>query len=239
MRKLSAELSINKHSLPFAFIMEKGTIRDDGLDQPPLPPRSGGKYEDYLKGGVRVPRIDALRRFLEIVPDQAGITTTTGKCTRELFTLSDRKQHLYQIGSMGCASAMGLGLALNVERPIIVLDGDGAALMKMGNFATIGTYAPQNLIHIVLDNGVHDSTGGQATVSANVDFARIALACGYPHAASCDDLEGFEKAVKAALSTPGPHLVHMRIAPGSIKPLGRPTLSPLEVLKRFQEFLSE
>ena len=69
---------------------------------------------------------------------------------------------------MGCAGAMGLGVALNIGRPVVVLDGDGAALMKLGALATIGAQGPENLIHLVLDNGVHDSTGGQATVSANV-----------------------------------------------------------------------
>ncbi|WP_410965891.1 thiamine pyrophosphate-dependent enzyme, partial [Salmonella sp. SAL4438] len=77
---------------------------------------------------------------------------------------------------MGGASGMGLGVALNVSRPVVVLDGDGAALMKLGSFATIGAYAPANLIHVVLDNGVHDSTGGQPTVSPGVDFAGVALA---------------------------------------------------------------
>src|SRR3546814_4314128 len=117
--------------------------------------------------------------LLSIVPDEAAIVATTGKCGRELFTLADGEQHLYQVGSMGCASAMGLGVALNVRRPVIVLDGDGAALMKMGSMATIGAEAPANLIHILLDNGVHDSTGGQQTASPGVDFARVALACGY------------------------------------------------------------
>ena len=87
---------------------------------------------------------------------------------------------------MGCASAMGLGVALNTARPVVVLDGDGAALMKMGSLATIGAQAPANLVHVVLDNGVHDSTGGQATVSPIVDFAGVALACGYASGAACD-----------------------------------------------------
>src|SRR5258708_33984787 len=83
------------------------------------------------------------------------------------------------------ASGMALGVALNVSMPVVVLDGDGAALMKLGSFATIGAYAPAGLIHIVLDNGVHDSTGGQPTGSAPVDFAGVAPPCGYRHAASC------------------------------------------------------
>jgi len=163
---------------------------------------------------------------------------TTGKSGRELFTIADREQHIYQVGSMGGASAMGLGVALNVARPIVVVDGDGAALMKMGNMATIGAQAPKNLIHVLADNGVHDSTGGQATVSGGVDFAKIALACGYASAASADDLGGFARAMEAAYASDGPHMVHIRIQPGSLEKLGRPTVSPDTVARRFKAFLA-
>ena len=104
---------------------------------------------------------------------------------------------------MGGASAMGLGVALHTPRPVVVLDGDGAALMKLGNLATIGSRAPANLVHVVLDNGVHDSTGGQATVSASVDFAAVALACGYASGASCDSLRGFEHGAGREPRRPG------------------------------------
>ena len=224
--------------LPFALVMEKDSVRDDGLDQPPPSPRPGGQRQDHVTGGPRPKRIAVLERVLAAVPESAAIIATTGKCGRELFTLADRPQHLYQVGSMGCASAMGLGVALNYARPVVVLDGDGAALMKMGSLATIGAQAPENLIHIVLDNGVHDSTGGQATVSATVDFADVALACGYGTGASCDDVGGFDAAVTAALRTPGPHLIHMRIAPGSMENLGRPTVPPHEVAQRFKAFVT-
>ncbi len=130
-------------------------------------------------------------------------------------------------------------MALNVRRPVVVLDGDGAALMKMGTMATIGAYAPPNLVHVVLDNGVHDSTGGQATVSPNVDFAAVAAACGYGTAALCDGLDGFERALRATLDAPGPHLIHVRIVPGSMPNLGRPTVKPPEVARRFRDFLAE
>src|SRR3546814_3214937 len=113
--------------------MEKGTVAEEVLDDAPHPAAPAGRYEDLTGGGERPTRIAALERLLSIVPDAAAIVATTGKCGRELFTLADREQHLYQVGSMGCASAMGLGVALNVRRPVIVLDGDGAALMKMGD----------------------------------------------------------------------------------------------------------
>src|SRR5262249_50282923 len=170
-----------------------------------------------------------LELFLQRVDPEAAVVATTGKCGRELFTLADREQHLYQVGSMGGAAGMGLGVALNTSRPVVVLDGDGAALMKLGAMATIGAYSPLNLTHILLDNGVHDSTGGQATVSPGVDFAAVALACGYRYAASADSVGGFEAAMSGAKAAGGPALVHLRIAPGSMEKLGRPTVAPADV----------
>ena len=221
---------------PFAWVLKKGDIADTPLTQPPPHVRAHGRRDRFERGGERPKREHALARILNLVDERAAIIATTGKCGRELFTLADRPQHLYQVGSMGGASGMGLGVALNVERPVVVLDGDGAALMKLGSVATIGAYAPKNLIHVVLDNGVHDSTGGQQTVSASVDFAAVALDCGYAYAASCDDLEGLEQAWRG--SHGGPSLIHLRIAPGSMEKLGRPTISPTEVALRFKSFLA-
>jgi phosphonopyruvate decarboxylase len=217
--------------------MAQGSVRDDGLDQPPAPSRPPGGRVDLCDHGPRPARAAALERLLAVVPDEAAIVATTGKTGRELFTLADREQHLYLVGSMGCASGVGLGVALNAKRPVIVIDGDGAALMKLGTLATIGAAAPERLVHLVLDNGVHDSTGGQATVSPTVDFAGVALACGYRRAASCDSLAGFEAALADALAAPGPALVHLRIAPGSMAKLGRPTVKPYEVARRFRSFV--
>ncbi|MDA0661276.1 MAG: phosphonopyruvate decarboxylase [Proteobacteria bacterium] len=224
--------------LPYAFIMANGSVAPEGLEETPALATPGDNLNDYTTGGDRPTRCDTLERLLKVTPDNAGIVCTTGKSGRELFTIDDRKQHIYQVGSMGSASAMGLGIAVNVDRPIVVIDGDGAALMKMGNMATIGAQEPRNLIHVLVDNGVHDSTGGQATVSGGVDFARIALACGYASAASADDLGGFEKALKAACASDGPHMVHIRIQPGSLEKLGRPTVSPDAVARRFKAFLA-
>ncbi len=234
----AAEAEIERSSLPFAFIMEKGAVREGGPDPKAPRLRPTGVRHDLRDHGPRSSRASVLERFLGLVPDVAAVIATTGKCGRELFTLTDRPQHFYQVGSMGCASPMGLGAALNTARPVVVLDGDGAALMKMGAMATIGAWAPGNLIHVVLDNGVHDSTGGQSTVSASVEFADVALACGYAAAALCDSLSGFEKAFTAASAVPGPHLIHARIAPGSLPNLGRPTVKPFEVARRFKAFLA-
>ena len=233
-----AEEAMAANALPFALIMEKGSVRDDGLDQPDQPARPCGEIEDLREGGERPARIDLLRRVQARAPAEAAIVATTGKTGRELFTCEDRPQQLYQVGSMGCASAMGLGIALNTARPVLVLDGDGAALMKLGTMATIGAYAPGNLIHVLLDNGVHDSTGGQATVSPNVDFAAVAQACGYPRAFRCDSEAGFARALDAAVGEgPRPVLIHALIAPGSLAELGRPTIAPCEVARRFRSFI--
>ncbi len=226
-------------SLPYGLIMAKGAVHDDGLNEPRQPERPEGSYHERLANTARPSRTQALETILNSVPDTAAIVATTGKSGRELFTLADREQHLYQVGSMGCASAMGLGVALNTPKPVIVLDGDGAALMKMGNMATVGAQAPENLIHIVLDNGVHDSTGGQSTVSPSVDFAGVAICCSYRSGWACDELGGLMQALTHCLGEPGPHLIHLRMTPGSPKELGRPTVKPPEVARRFKTFLAK
>ncbi|HEX7854529.1 MAG TPA: phosphonopyruvate decarboxylase [Sphingobium sp.] len=229
---------MDEQGLPFAFVMAKGDVADSGLDQPARALLPAGRRADYRTGGERPSRAAVLALFLTLTDDATAVIATTGKSGRELFTLADREQHLYQVGSMGGAAGMGLGVALNSSRRVVVIDGDGAALMKLGTMATIGAEGPGNLVHILLDNGVHDSTGGQATVSASVDFAGVALACGYGYAASCDDEQGFSRAWGEAMTARRPALIHMRIRPGSMEKLGRPTVSPDKVAQRFKAFLA-
>ncbi len=235
----AAWASMDATGLPYALVMHEGSVAEAGLDEPTRPKHPQGAHHDHTTAADRPTRAAILERLLATIPPDAAIVATTGKCGRELFTLADRKQHIYQVGSMGCASGMGLGVALNATRPVIVLDGDGAALMKLGTLATIGAQAPANLIHILLDNGVHDSTGGQATVSPGVDFPTLALACGYRAAHAVDDAPGFDAAFRTALASPGPTLIHARIRPGSMKGLGRPTIPPHEVAQRFKAFLTQ
>ena len=141
------------------------------------------------------------------------------------------------VGSMGSASAFALGLSLQQpQRHVTVVDGDGAVLMRMGNLATIGAYAPPTFLHVVLDNEVHDSTGGQSTVSRGVSFAAVAQACGYRRVVSTDD----SRLLHSALATPrfdGPALIHFRIRPGAPKDLPRPDVSPSDVFRRLQSWL--
>ena len=220
---------------PYALVMEKGVCEAHPLERT-ADKRStdAGAIQDY--GHARPPsqrptRADALRALIDATTDDnTVIIATTGYTGRELYAIADRPSHLYMVGSMGCGSSLGLGLAL--ARPdlrVVVVDGDGAALMRMGNLATVGAYAPNNLVHLLLDNEAHDSTGAQATVTSCTDFAAIASACGYHSVCrtdACDDLAPF-------LDTgDGAWFMHMKIRTGTIDPLPRPTMKPPEVLDR-------
>ena len=221
----------------FAFVMADGSVAEEKLTVPPARPAVWIKAMPPRTGGPLPTRAQILERFLALAGEERAVIATTGKTGRELFMLHDRPQHFYLVGSMGGAAGVGLGVALNTARPVTVLDGDGASLMKLGTLATIGAYAPGNLLHILLDNGVHDSTGGQPTVSGMVDFAAIAAACGYRHAVTCDSLAAFDELFMQLSAMPGPALLHVKIQPGSLSKLIRPTVKPPEVASRFKAFL--
>ncbi len=191
-----------------------------------------------LKTGKELPtRYAVLEALVGAMPTKAAVIATTGKCGRELYSVADKNQHFYMVGSMGSASAIGLGVAVNSDRPVVVVDGDGAALMRLGTMATAGMLQPANYIHLLLDNETHDSTGGQPTGSHTVDFCALAAACGYETATSCDDTGTFITAFNKCLKASGPHLLHCRIKPGSIANLIRPATAPAEVARRFRAFL--
>ena len=236
-----AQAFLTRERRPYALVMRKGTVSPHPLSNRPAPERTraarieGASVEDCATA-VRPNRAQALARIIDASPERGSVViATTGFSGRELYAAGDRANQLYMVGSMGCASSLGLGLAL--ARPdlhVIVIDGDGAGLMRMGNLATVGAYAGGNLSHVLLDNEAHDSTGAQATVSAGIDFAAIAQACGYAvaaRAAHLDDLSAF-------LTRPrgdGPRFVHMKITTGTIDKLPRPAITPAAVLERLLE----
>ncbi len=225
--------------VPFAFVAKQGAFSDTVLREPAFPTAVKSSVEPSGMDPRRPARFEVLEWLLALVSDEAAIIATTGKCGRELHTLGDRPQHLYMVGAMGSASAVGLGVALNSNRPVVVLDGDGAALMRLGTLATIGAYRPSNLLHVILDNGVHDSTGGQKTVAPMIDFAAVGAACGYRHVMRCEGLDGFAEGFARLSEAPGPNLLHLPIAPGSLAKLGRPGLPPFEVARRFAAFVQD
>lgn len=143
------------------------------------------------------------------------------------------------VGSMGCISSLGLGLAMTrPDKKVIVIDGDGSALMRMGAFATNAYYQPGNLLHILMDNNVHDSTGGQATVSHIVDFAAVAASVSYPVTMRISTLQELKDAVNAWKEQGNLTFIHLQIAQGSPEALGRPTVKPYEVKDRLLKFIS-
>ena len=160
------------------------------------------------------------------------VVASTGYTGRELYALEDRASHFYMVGSMGCASSLALGLALSCPQfKVLVVDGDGAALMRLGNLSMIGSYKPPNLFHLLLDNEVHDSTGSQKTTSKNTNLAKIAVGCGYQEVWSTDDPKEVRTAMeqKKGMSLT---FVHVKTSPGSANTLPRPSMTPPEIKTR-------
>lgn len=236
-----ADASIGERERPYALLVRKGRFaacKPAPVEAPPRPPRAAPRSAWRSPPAARPSRHQALERVARLVPERNSVViATTGYTGRELYALGDRAHQLYMVGSMGCASSFGLGLALTrPDLTVVVLDGDGAALMRMGNLATLGAYRPPNLIHLLLDNEVHDSTGGQATVARDIAFAAIAAACGYAHVSEGDDLSLLEQALTRPAGA-GPVFVHLKIAPGVAATPPRPGLAPADVLRRLMNHI--
>mgnify|MGYP001186832647 CR=1 FL=1 len=180
-------------------------------------------------------RKQAINIVCEAVDKHALIISSTGKISRELYEIHpNRKNNFAMTGSMGCALPIGFGLSLaKRNKKIVVLDGDGAALMKMGNYATVGHYKPSNLVHIVLDNESHESTGGQQTVSNTVKLDKIAMVSGYMTSSKVKTAIGLKRALKKIYRRKGPHAILVKVASKSNKDLIRVGLIPAEIKKRF------
>ena len=236
---------MDKTGRPYALVMQKGSVAPYPLDD-----------TGFKRGAARAPQSDwrgasqdglpsrreALERVIAHTPPRSTVVlASTGFCGRELYALDDRPNQLYMVGSMGCAMPLALGLAL--ARPdlhVVAIDGDGAALMRMGAFATLGAYGPANLTHLLLDNGAHDSTGGQATVSPHVSFAGIAAACGYASAIEGDDLSLVDRLFSNDPNDTlrrGPRFARLTIRRGTPDGLPRPTISPVEVKARLMRHI--
>ena len=227
---------------PYALLMKKGSVAPFALSGSGAPTPRGVQHAEVIDRprplAERPSRTEALARVIEKSPlGKTVVLATTGFTGRELYALDDRPNQLYMVGSMGCVATLALGLALaRPDLQVVAVDGDGAGLMRMGLFATLGAYGPSNLLHLLLDNGAHDSTGGQATVSAGVSFARIASACGYPWSQDGDDLDVVTRLFDAAAARPvsGPRFARLLTRPGSPDKLPRPSVTPVEVKRRLQ-----
>jgi phosphonopyruvate decarboxylase len=224
---------------PYGLIMKKDSVADHKLKTKAAPkPITAFQVGPWQATDALPSRRDVLSAVQRTVRPTDALVATTGFTGRALYALDDRASQLYMVGSMGCASAFGLGLAwAQPARRTIVLDGDGAALMRLGALATVGYERPGNLLHIVLDNEVHDSTGSQSTVSHSVDLAGVAAACGYPRvirAHTAAEVEAIVRDQPAELT-----FVHVKTAPGESGSLPRPKETPVQVIDRMRAWLKE
>ena len=139
---------------------------------------------------------EAFQELLPLLGDEP-VVHANGYICRESFALKDREANFYMIGSMGLASSIGLGVALcKPDRKVIVLDGDGNVLMALGTLAMIAAEAPKNLVHVVIDNEVYESTGSQRTLSNSVSLEQIAKSSGYREAVRVDKKKTSNRCLK-------------------------------------------
>lgn len=208
-------------SCPYALIISEGTFEEY-------------KLVKDMQSDYQFNREEVIKLILDDLSNNEIIVSTTGKTSREVFEYRKKNYQGHQndfltVGSMGHCSQIALGIALEKKgKQVYVLDGDGAVIMQMGSLAILGSEAPENFRHILLNNGAHDSVGGQPTAGFKTDFSAIANACGYNLSIRAET----EKEIKDGLSKmkeiPGPVFLEIRVNKGARKDLGRPTSTPVE-----------
>ena len=212
-----------------AFVIQKGAL----------------KYEtnvDY-RNSYEMNREEIIKHIVE-VSGEDPIISTTGKASRELFEIRANKgqDHQYDfltVGSMGHCSSIALGVAVNKpDTKIWCIDGDGAALMHMGAMAVIGATAPKNLVHIVINNGAHETVGGMPTAAQNIDLIGIAKACGYPNAVCAENYEALDAALKFAIQRDELTFIEAKCGIGARADLGRPTTKSIDNKREFMKYLA-
>ena len=201
--------------------------------------------QNIEKNDLTMTREEAIQAVAFALDAKDCIVSTTGMISRELFEYRTAKNEGHErdfltVGSMGHASQITLGIALaKQDRKIWCFDGDGATIMHMGGMAIVAQKAPKNYIHVVFNNGAHDSVGGQPTVGLNIDLPRIARAVGYKHTFSVSTKEDLVDILKDVKVNDGPTLLEIKVKKGNRKDLGRPTTTPIENKEALMAFLSE
>lgn len=213
-----------------AFIIRKGAL----TDAPNI---------EYANNN-KISREEIIRHIVS-VSGEDPIVSTTGKASRELFEIREAngQSHKYDfltVGSMGHASSIALGVALNKpDKKVWCIDGDGSVLMHMGAMAVIGANKPSNLVHIVLNNGAHETVGGMPTVAGKIDIIGIAKSCGYSCAVSVDDLASLDIELEKANSRGELSLIEVKCAIDSRENLGRPTTKAVDNKRDFTKYICE
>lgn len=215
---------------PFAFVVEKDTFS------------AYTKQKDTVSD-FPLSREKAVQTVAASLNEKDCIVSTTGMISRELFEYRAALQQGHErdfltVGSMGHASQIALGIALEKsDRKIWCLDGDGAMLMHMGGMAVIGNMKPKNYIHVIFNNGAHDSVGGQPTVALSIDIPALAKSVGYSTALSVSTEEELASALNLVKNAVGPVLLEIKVKKGNRKDLGRPTTTPVQNKEAFMDFL--
>jgi len=218
---------------PYALLVRSGTFEK----HPPLESKDSGPYE--------LSREEALGIIIDSLGGEDIVISTTGKVSRELYEYRDKRgdghdKDFLNIGAMGHTSSIALGIAL--EKPnhrVYCLDGDGSVIMHMGILAVIGERAPKNFRHMVLNNGAHESVGGQPTAAFTADLAAVAKACGYKDAVMVDSKSKLEEQLKTLKRVDGPTFLEIRVSATSRKDLSRPAQTPSSRKEAFMSFLGK
>lgn len=183
-------------------------------------------------------RYEAIAVITESLKGDELVISANGMISRELFSIKDTTCNFYMLGSMGLASSIGFGLAYNSpNRKVVVIDGDGNILMNLGSLATIGHFAPSNLVHLVLDNEMHASTGGQPTVSDTTRLEEVASATGFIAVRKVSSSEDLRMVVREVLNSEGPSFILVKIEKGE-RDVPRVSYEPIHIKNRFKEAIA-
>ena len=216
----------------YALVIEKNTFEDY-------------KQQNVVMNDLTMSRESAIQQVAANIEDDACIVSTTGMISRELFESrtawnQGHERDFLTVGSMGHASQIALGIALQKSnRRVYCFDGDGASIMHMGNMAITASMECRNYVHVVFNNGAHDSVGGQPTVGLSIDFCAIAKAVGYKACYSVDNANDLTKVLAEVKNAEGPVLLEICVKKGNRKDLGRPTTTPIQNKEALMAFLKD
>lgn len=216
----------------YAIVIEKDTFEDY-------------KLQNAEANDLTMSREEAIQTVAAALGERDVIVSTTGMISRELFEYRVKMNQGHEcdfltVGSMGHASQIALGIALaKQDRRVWCFDGDGAAIMHMGSMAIVASKQPKNYIHVVFNNGAHDSVGGQPTVGLKIDLPAIANAVGYKRAFSVSEKSQLTKAIEEVKNTKETTLLEIKVKKGNRKDLGRPTTTPIQNKEALMEFLKK
>lgn len=237
--KNTTEFELADKMKEFQTYLEEGqdvalVIRKDALSEAPMV-----KYQND-----NVMKREEIIKHIIKYSGEDPIICTTGKASRELFELrvANGQSHQYDfltVGSMGHSSSIALGIAINKpEKKIWCIDGDGAALMHMGALAVIGSIKPKNMIHIIINNGAHETVGGMPTVAAQIDLTSIAKSCGYSYTVCVDNINDLDKELNNCKNKNSLCLLEVKCSIGARTDLGRPTTAAIDNKNIFARYLS-